>query len=968
MVNIKKIITVFMAFALLLAPISVLGAEERQAGSEYNGVDIDSFFTKHEIIVKGASEAFTDVDDNMVNTVGLLNKLGIMKGYADNTFKPEQLMTRGEFAGIVVKLLKLSDKEAPSGSFGTFYDVPSGHEYENAIYILKNINIVTGYEPGYFGPDRSIGYDEAVIMLLRVLGYDAHAEVKGGMNTGYIMKASELGLTSGITVENRTALTRGEIARLVYKALDIPLMKVDSYGDSYTYSSYKNQTILTEYFDIYHDIGIVEATSITAKDGKPVAAGGIMIKGVRYNSEPKYDSFLGYRVKYYYSDIEGEVKIEYMNTHMVNEITISADDFRGVDASGRIEYEENDKLRYISVDPLFTGILNGKYVNVNDLYGFLLINTGSITLVSNDDNFTYEVIFVNRYENIVVDSVKYDGTDILITPRHNLRTIKASFGRNEERLDIYGDSGKIEYIKVIANSFDEFGNPNTTVDLSALSSGTVVSIFSDSYIEQAGHYLPDENAAYLLLRVTKRTVNGTITEINETDREVSIEGDTYKISKSNYFDQKGAQIELGKTGRFYLDYENELVDFEGGSSLGYGYLIGAHKKEALNEELDMKILTYDGSIEVYKSTKKPELNGVRRDADSVLALLKATAVLLRDNFTISQMIKYKLNSENQVDIIQTVTKDIGIESGYGTDHLNRYALPSKYSTKEEPYAHGRLQDIQASITGDIFHFQRPLKYFTVPAEESFNDDDYYTDRSPYLFSDLVLEFYDVDEVFQPAIALEYADGSSSGLKDILTSRGRAYPVMVEKVFTTLDDKGNTVSALIALTGEGTKTYYGETADVFNGCTIGQVINLKAKKGSIISEYEQVKYHDVPIKPQSIYNPDNHFAIDSSSALPVFGELYYMKENMLVLQAGPVIDAATGKRAYQFISTMRLDDAGFQSGGALMYDSSNNKSKPLIRSCTLLDMKTVCRDGAENASMIYIKPQNGGAHQVIVFNQ
>lgn len=89
---------------------------------------------------------------------------GWMTGYPDGSFRPDQPVTRAEFALIAMQMKGL---EARSGN--SFKDT-AGHWASGAIEALKGAGILSGYPNGLFKPDRILSRAEAVVMLNRLLG------------------------------------------------------------------------------------------------------------------------------------------------------------------------------------------------------------------------------------------------------------------------------------------------------------------------------------------------------------------------------------------------------------------------------------------------------------------------------------------------------------------------------------------------------------------------------------------------------------------------------------------------------------------------------------------------------------------------------------------------------------------------------------------------------------------------------
>lgn len=73
-------------------------------------------------------------------------------GYPDNTFKPEGSLSRAEAATIFYRLLK--DKSAPY--YPSFSDVKVGSWYETAVSTLAGLGVINGYPDNTFKPDNKV--------------------------------------------------------------------------------------------------------------------------------------------------------------------------------------------------------------------------------------------------------------------------------------------------------------------------------------------------------------------------------------------------------------------------------------------------------------------------------------------------------------------------------------------------------------------------------------------------------------------------------------------------------------------------------------------------------------------------------------------------------------------------------------------------------------------------------------------
>ena len=101
-----------------------------------------------------AQTTFHDVNANseMGQAVSNLVNRGIISGYPDGTYRPNQAITRAQAAKILAGILKLDTKSANA----TFTDVPISYEHYGAIAALSERKIINGYPDGTFKPSEPI--------------------------------------------------------------------------------------------------------------------------------------------------------------------------------------------------------------------------------------------------------------------------------------------------------------------------------------------------------------------------------------------------------------------------------------------------------------------------------------------------------------------------------------------------------------------------------------------------------------------------------------------------------------------------------------------------------------------------------------------------------------------------------------------------------------------------------------------
>lgn len=104
------------------------------------------------------------------NAISTMTNAGILNGYEDGTFRPEQAITRAEFAAIAARF----DSSLYVGEH-QFSDI-GGHWAAEYIDRAAQKGWVNGYPDGTFRPDQPITRAEAMTLINAVLGRRTHAE------------------------------------------------------------------------------------------------------------------------------------------------------------------------------------------------------------------------------------------------------------------------------------------------------------------------------------------------------------------------------------------------------------------------------------------------------------------------------------------------------------------------------------------------------------------------------------------------------------------------------------------------------------------------------------------------------------------------------------------------------------------------------------------------------------------------
>ena len=180
---------------------------------------------------KNKGEATGTTDKNGVVTLpGKMHTVYIF-GYADGTFRPDNNMSRAEAAAIFARLISEQKSEKISGK-SDFADVKSSEWYSKFIGYIEKYGIIKGYDNNTFKPDENISRAEFVAMTVRfnslfndvkkgsytvkytdvANNYWAYSDIAYAKHAGWLN-----GYADG-TFKGDNAITRAEVVTVVNKA------------------------------------------------------------------------------------------------------------------------------------------------------------------------------------------------------------------------------------------------------------------------------------------------------------------------------------------------------------------------------------------------------------------------------------------------------------------------------------------------------------------------------------------------------------------------------------------------------------------------------------------------------------------------------------------------------------------------------------------------------------------------------
>ncbi|MGN0108187.1 MAG: S-layer homology domain-containing protein, partial [Hominilimicola sp.] len=105
---------------------------------------------------------FPDVNEEFwyARFISQASERGLISGFEDGTFRPEEIVTREQFASMVARMMNFTPVEAEP-----FADVPVDRWSAGYINVVYQKGIVSGYDDGTFRPENPITRAEAVCMI-----------------------------------------------------------------------------------------------------------------------------------------------------------------------------------------------------------------------------------------------------------------------------------------------------------------------------------------------------------------------------------------------------------------------------------------------------------------------------------------------------------------------------------------------------------------------------------------------------------------------------------------------------------------------------------------------------------------------------------------------------------------------------------------------------------------------------------
>ena len=336
-----------------------------------------------------------------------MQSFDIVRGDENGELHLDDAITRAEFSAMMVRTLKMQDWIYTEHVFS---DVKESDWYYEDVMRLTMVGIIAGFTDGTFRPDDFITADEASKMIVTALGYGSEAERMGGYPGGYSAMANKLHIFYDVNVSAEKLTRSDVIMMLYnsldisllepkYADKDSLVISKNTLRDLHIYNGDKSVFIKKE--------GYVTATPKTwlitpypdLKDNE-VVIDGTVIDANGYDAE----QYLGMQVTYYVSG-DNETR-----SYTLRGIVPTADNFVAEfderDYAGKtgneISVYEGDKLRTYRTDDFCILVKNMRPVTSPTDADYDL-KRGNVRLMDNDGDHVIDYIFMDEFESVLID-------------------------------------------------------------------------------------------------------------------------------------------------------------------------------------------------------------------------------------------------------------------------------------------------------------------------------------------------------------------------------------------------------------------------------------------------------------------------------------------------------------------------------------------------------------------------------------
>lgn len=679
--------------------------------------------------------------------IDVLNTLGVTT-LTDAT----AYVTRIDFAEMMMRSYGAADVAAVNTDFA---DVKQDDAKSGYVQLASSNGFLNGFSDGYFRPYDVITYNQVVTSLVRLVGYEPYAKIKGGYPYGYITVANELDITGGVDYKSGDSpVILADLACMLHNTLTVELLEIESVGsDSMQYSGNTGKTLLTDKMNIYMLDGQLTGTYLTTLGGSSaLMQNRVMVDNSEYKTVIDLVDDIGKNMIFYIRKAETGISeiVAVMVDDNLTEVVLENENIVSISGNKITYLNQNGKKATMRITEDTDCIYNGKAKLSWDMTVFNN-SDAYIRILDSDGNGDCDVVFVESYVNLTVHKVNIEDKAVFF--KNSLAYPKINFDE-PKRYIIYDASGEV-------------------IDFTDVSAGDILSVA-----------ISTDTSVYVI-RHSSEKVSGTIESIG--DKKVKISGVDYTFDTSIR-----SELSIATSGNFALDFRGRIVALaEDSGDLKYGYLVKMAEKAEMAYSAYAKIFTQDETFNQFELAERVNVNGTQKDEDEAYALLNAILPAESDSESAKKikrsksMIRYGVNANGEINKVEIASDGTSMSEG---ERLSLFTVDEYYD--EVYYRSDKTFGHRQIISTDTVIFFIPEDPTMEELYDVFAQSDLTADLR-YIYASM----YDVDENF-------VVDAMVATVADTDYMKDNSVSGVITNITQAVNDKGDVVKKFTVLTSSG----------------------------------------------------------------------------------------------------------------------------------------------------------------------
>lgn len=565
------------------------------------------------------TDAKTVYSDDLEFKYEILTALGIVNEDGKSDYSVFRDLSKSSFINLICNMY---------GDYGFTMEYN-----KKAIRTAEDLGIIHKGQTDLYKP---LQYDEAMTMLVRLLGYGVHAEQAGGYPVGYINIANKLGITDGLRAKSGGALQEYDGITLLYNTLNsayVDIIKITDKG--IVYGDASDRTFLYEFRKIYRVEGIMESSGMASIDTNvPAEIGTVIINGYRFKADEDFSQNLGMMVEAYVQEQDATDKILFASPRDNTQVVVPAEQIVGMSRDCRTFTYYNDKDKEIKAPiALIPAVLYNGQAKAYSQADFKP-EDGQVVLVNSDSDKEYDAVFITDYKTMVVESVSksemtvrnvftYDASNRILDLEPEL----------EDAIHVYYEGSEIEVEDILPGDVLRYAE-------STLNERRIINVY-----------------------VSRKEIAGTLTGRNVKNgvTYLTVDGEQYPLSK-NFIKAENATpnrdvaaevLKLGSSYTFSLDNAGAIAFVKVlDSNTRYAILKGTASEGTFVSTGMVWLFTTEGTWKEYNLAKKVDYTDATGTTTRYNSQQAANQLAVDKHNIDILVFSYTLNADGEIRTIQ----------------------------------------------------------------------------------------------------------------------------------------------------------------------------------------------------------------------------------------------------------------------------------------------------------------------------